>query len=122
VTPAKKRTIAFLVAAHPGGIKRALSEGDKRPAFLALLGASLPAREGICTPYDVRVRLYYSGKASDRPVRRTDRHGDSRDRMALFMVSGNCQPPGCWRIRGMMPHAPARGAWPGSAPYSDARE
>lgn len=87
----KKRKAASLIAAHLRGIKRALLEGDKRPAFLAFLGSSLPARQGIYALYDKKGRLYYSGKASDLPVRLNqhlkDRHGDSWDRMTLFMVS-----------------------------------
>jgi AraC-like DNA-binding protein len=87
----QKRKTPSLVAAHLGGIKRALLEGDKRPAFLAFLDSHLPARHGIYALYDKKGRLYYSGKASDLPARLNqhlkDRHGDSWDRMTLFMVS-----------------------------------
>jgi hypothetical protein len=41
-----------LVAAHLGGIQRALLEGDKRPAFLAFLNDHLPAKQGIYALYD----------------------------------------------------------------------
>jgi AraC-like DNA-binding protein len=87
----RKRTIASLIAGHLGGIKRALLEGDKRPAFLAFLDTSLPAKQGIYALYDKKGRLYYSGKAADLPSRLNqhlkDRHGDSWDRMTLFLVA-----------------------------------
>jgi hypothetical protein len=87
----QKRKTPSLIASHLRGIKRALLEGDKRPAFLAFLHSHLPARHGIYALYDKKGRLYYSGKASDLPARLNqhlkDRHGDSWDRMTLFMVS-----------------------------------
>jgi hypothetical protein len=90
MTSKKKRTAAPLVAAHLGGIQRALLEGDKRPAFLAFLDGHMPAKQGIYALYDKKGGLYYAGKASDLPARLNqhlkDRHGDSWDRMTLFMV------------------------------------
>ena len=87
----KKHTVASLVAAHLGGIQRALLEGDKRPAFLAFLDGHLPAKQGIYALYDKKGGLYYAGKASDLPSRLNqhlkDRHGKSWDRMTLFMVA-----------------------------------
>ena len=87
----KKHTVASLVAAHLGGIQRALLEGDKRPAFLAFLDGHLPAKQGIYALYDKKGGLYYAGKASDLPSRLNqhlkDRHGESWDRMTLFMVA-----------------------------------
>lgn len=86
----KKRPVPSLVSAHLGGIKRALLEGDKRPAFLAFLGSNLPVKHGIYALYDKKGRLYYSGKAADLAKRLNqhlrDRHGESWDRMTLFIV------------------------------------
>jgi hypothetical protein len=80
-----------LISTHLGGIKRALLEGEKRPAFLAFLESNLPVRQGIYALYDKKGRLYYFGKASDLAKRLNqhlkDRHGESWDRMTLFLVS-----------------------------------
>ena len=43
----RKRKSRSLISAHLRGIKRALLEGEKRPAFLAFLDSSLPAKQGI---------------------------------------------------------------------------
>jgi hypothetical protein len=79
-----------LVFAHLAKIRRALLEGDKRPAFLAFLDETLPAKHGIYALYDRKGRLYYAGKASDLPNRLNqhlkDRHGESWDKMTLFQV------------------------------------
>ena len=79
-----------LIFAHLAKIRRALLEGEKRPAFLAFLDESLPAKYGIYALYDKKGRLYYAGKASDLPNRLNqhlkDRHGDSWDKMTLFQV------------------------------------
>lgn len=87
----KKRDSGSLISAHLGGIRRALLEGEKRPAFLAFLDDSLPAKHGIYALYDNKGRLYYSGKASDLPKRLNqhlkDRHGQSWDKMTLFLVA-----------------------------------
>ncbi len=87
----RKRTSRSLISANLGGIRRALLEGEKRPAFLAFLDSSLPAKQGIYALYDKKGRLYYSGKASDLPKRLNqhlkDRHGESWERMTLFLVS-----------------------------------
>src|SRR2546423_1431820 len=80
-----------LISAHLGGIRRALLEGEKRPAFLEFLDRSLPAKQGIYALYNKKGRLYYSGKASDLAKRLNqhlnDRHGESWDTMTLFLVS-----------------------------------
>lgn len=87
----RKRSASSLISGHLGGIRRALLEGEKRPAFLAFLDSTLPARHGIYALYDKRGRLYYAGKASDLPKRLNqhlkDRHGESWERMTLFLVS-----------------------------------
>lgn len=87
----RKRTSRSLISAHLGGIRRALLEGEKRPAFLAFLDSNLPAKQGIYALYDKKGRLYYSGKASDLPKRLNqhlkDRHGESWERMTLFLVA-----------------------------------
>lgn len=86
-----KRASGSLISAHLGGIRRALLEGEKRPAFLAFLDSSFPAKHGIYALYDKKGRLYYSGKASDLPTRLNqhlkDRHRESWDRMTLFLVA-----------------------------------
>lgn len=87
----RKSTSRSLISAHLGGIRRALLEGEKRPAFLAFLDSSLPAKQGIYALYDKKGRLYYSGKASDLSKRLNqhlkDRHGESWERMTLFLVA-----------------------------------
>jgi AraC-like DNA-binding protein len=58
---------------------------------LEFLQADLHAGRGIYALYDKRGRLYYAGKASDLAARLNqhlrDRHGDSWDRMTLFLVA-----------------------------------
>lgn len=80
-----------LIISHLGGIQRALLEGEKRPAFLDFLSRHAPAARGLYALYDKRGRLYYAGKASDLPRRLNqhlkDRHGESWERMTLFVVS-----------------------------------
>lgn len=87
----KKKALRSLIAGHLGGIKRALLEGEKRPAFLEFLDSELHARRGIYALYDKRGRLYYAGQASDLAKRLNqhlrDRHGESWDRMTLFLVA-----------------------------------
>ncbi len=87
----KKSTLPSLISGHLGGINRALLEGEKRPAFLEFLTGELPARRGICALYDKKGRLYYTGKASDLSKRLNthlnDKHGDSWERMTLFLVA-----------------------------------
>lgn len=79
-----------LISAHLNGIGRALLEGEKRPAFLAFLEDNAVAH-GIYALYDKKGRLYYSGKASDLATRLNqhlrDHHGESWERMALFLVA-----------------------------------
>jgi hypothetical protein len=88
---ARKARTKSLISGHLGGIQRALLEGEKRPAFLEFLSQQLPGRRGIYALYDRRGRLYYAGKASDLTRRLNqhlkDRHGDSWDRMTLFVVA-----------------------------------
>jgi uncharacterized protein YyaL (SSP411 family) len=80
-----------LIGSHLGGIKRALLEGEKRPAFLEFLNQHAPAARGLYSLYDKKGRLYYTGKASDLQQRLNqhlkDKHGDSWDRMTLFTVN-----------------------------------
>ena len=87
----RKSKLPSLIAGHLGGIKRALLEGEKRPAFLAFLDEDLQAKRGIYALYDKRGRLYYTGKAADLAKRLNqhlrDRHGESWDRMTLFLVA-----------------------------------
>jgi len=87
----RKRPSVPLISGHLGGIRRALLEGEKRPAFLAFLDSSLPVKHGLYALYDEKGRLYYSGKASDLPRRLNqhlkDRHGESWERMTLFLVA-----------------------------------
>ena len=79
-----------LVLGHLAGIKRALLEGEKRPAFLEYLRQT-DDRRGIYTLYDRGGRLHYAGKASDLPRRLdqhlNDRHAESWDEMTLFFLS-----------------------------------
>jgi predicted XRE-type DNA-binding protein len=90
-TKRTKKRPASLITSHLGGIKRALLEGEKRPAFLEFLTRHAPAARGLYALYDKKGRLYYAGKASDLQRRLNqhlkDRHGDSWDRMTLFVVS-----------------------------------
>ena len=79
-----------LVLSHLNGIKRALLEGEKRPAFLEFLKQT-DDRRGIYTLYGRDGRLHYAGKASDLP-RRLDQHLNDRlaerwDEMTLFFLS-----------------------------------
>lgn len=87
----KKRTPRSLVISHLGGIKRALLEGEKRPAFLEFLKSETKDRRGIYALYDERSKLYYAGKASDLPKRLDnhlkDKHAESWDEMTLFFLS-----------------------------------
>jgi hypothetical protein len=87
----RKRGSKSLIAAHLGGIQRALLEGERRPAFLEFLNQELPGKRGIYALYDKRGRLHYAGKASDLTRRLNqhlrDRHGESWERMTLFIVA-----------------------------------
>lgn len=88
----KKKWPKSLITSHLVGIKRALLEGEKRPAFLEfLLRQHARAARGLYALYDKKGRLYYTGKASDLQRRLNehlkDKHGDSWDRMTLFVVS-----------------------------------
>lgn len=86
----RRRKQSSLVSAHLSGIRRALLEGEKRPAFLAFLDSTLSAKHGIYALYDKKGRLYYSGRAADLPRRLNqhlkDRHGESWETMTLFQV------------------------------------
>jgi hypothetical protein len=86
-----RRGSGSLISAHLSGIRRALLEGEKRPAFLAFLDSRLSAKHGIYALYDRKGRLYYSGKASDLSTRLNhhlkDRHGERWDTMTLFQVA-----------------------------------
>ena len=85
----RKASTQALVLSHLSGIKRALLEGEKRPAFLEFLRQN-DDRRGLYTLYGSG-RLYYAGKASDLPRRLDqhlgDRHADSWDEMTLFFLS-----------------------------------
>jgi hypothetical protein len=84
-----RKTQASLVKSHLGGIKRALLEGEKRPAFLEFL-RQIGDRRGIYALYDKKGRLNYVGKASDLPKRLDqhlkDKHADNWDQMTLFFL------------------------------------
>src|SRR6266700_5432500 len=86
----KKSTLPSLITGHLDGIKRALLEGEKRPAFLDFLDKEIPAKRGIYALYDEKGRFHYTGKATDLSKRLNqhlkDKHGDSWDRMTLFLV------------------------------------
>jgi len=86
----RKASTEALVVSHLGGIKRALLEGEKRPAFLEFLRQT-DDRRGLYALYDRTRRLRYVGKASDLPRRLDqhlkDRHADSWDEMTLFFLS-----------------------------------
>jgi hypothetical protein len=86
----RKTSTEALVLSHLSGIKRALLEGEKRPAFLEFLRQT-DDRRGLYTLYGPKGHLYYAGKASDLP-RRLDQHlsdrlADSWDEMTLFFLS-----------------------------------
>jgi hypothetical protein len=85
-----KSTLPSLITGHLDGIKRALLEGEKRPAFLNFLDTQISAKRGIYALYDEKGRLHYAGKATDLSRRLNqhlkDQHGDSWDRMTLFLV------------------------------------
>ena len=87
----RKTLLPSLIAGHLGGIKRALLEGERRPAFLQFLDDELQAKRGIYALYDRRGRSHYTGKAADLATRLNqhlrDKHGDSWDRMTLFLVA-----------------------------------
>ncbi|MHC4442502.1 MAG: GIY-YIG nuclease family protein [Planctomycetota bacterium] len=86
----RKKRHASLVMSHLRGIKRALLEGEKRPAFLEFL-RQYDDRRGIYALYDDKGRLYYTGKASDLPQRLDqhlkDKHAESWSPMTLFFLS-----------------------------------
>jgi len=87
----RKKRAPSLITGHLGGIKRALLDGEKRPAFLEFLNQrETSARRGIYALYDKRGGLYYTGKASDLPKRLNhhlkDKHGESWEAMTLFFV------------------------------------
>ena len=86
----KKSTLPSLITGHLDGIKRALLDGEKRPAFLDFLDTEIPAKRGIYALYDEKGRLHYTGKATDLSKRLNqhlkDKHGTSWDRMTLFLV------------------------------------
>jgi hypothetical protein len=85
-----------LITSHLRGIKRALLDGEKRPAFLEFIN-QIDERRGIYTLYDKRGRIHYAGKASDLPKRLDqhlgDKHADSWDQMTLFFVSKSANIP-----------------------------
>jgi len=85
----RKRRYTQVVSSHLKGIKRALLDGDKRPAFLEFLKRSDEQR-GLYALYDKRGRLYYAGKALDLRRRLDqhlkDKHSDSWDQMSLFFL------------------------------------
>lgn len=86
----QRRSAGSLISAHLSGIRRALLEGEKRPAFLAFLESNA-VTHGIYALYNKKGRLYYSGKASDLATRLNqhlkDRHGESWELMTLFLVA-----------------------------------
>lgn len=67
----RKRKSRSLISTHLRGIKRALLEGEKRPAFLAFLDSSLPAKRGIYALYDKKGRSTTLGR------RRTSQNGST---------------------------------------------
>lgn len=79
-----------IIVKHIKGIKRALLEGEKRPAFLEYLKQS-NQRNGLYALYDGSGNLYYIGKATDLKRRLDnhlrDKHRDSWDQMTLFFLS-----------------------------------
>lgn len=85
----RRKQQASVVSKQLRGIKRALLEGEKRPAFLEFLKQA-DDRRGIYALYDAKGRLYYVGKASDLPVRLDqhlkDKHAGSWDMMTLFFL------------------------------------
>jgi hypothetical protein len=88
----RKRGPEPLVLSHLRGIKRALLEGETRPAFLEYLRRT-DDRRGLYTLYDGNGRLHYAGKASDLPRRLdqhlNDRHATRWDEMTLFFLSNS---------------------------------
>jgi hypothetical protein len=92
----KRQTLPSLIVKHLNGIKRALLDGEKRPAFLEFL-AEQDDRRGIYALYNKRGHLYYAGKASDLPTRLNqhlgDKHAESWDRMSLFFVTPSAPVP-----------------------------
>ena len=85
-----KRSAEPLVLSHLPGIKPALLEGEKRPAFLEFSRQNND-RRGLYTLYDANGRLHYAGTASDLPRRLdqhlNDRHSERWDEMTLFFLS-----------------------------------
>ena len=57
----QRRVAAPLVLSHLSGIKRALLEGEKRPAFLEYLKQA-DERRGLYVLYGADGRLHYAGK------------------------------------------------------------
>jgi hypothetical protein len=92
----KHRKQPSIITSHLRGIKRALLDGEKRPAFLEFLNQT-DERRGIYALYDRRGRIHYAGKASDLPRRLDqhlgDKHADSWDQMTLFFVSKSANIP-----------------------------
>lgn len=93
--PAKNKKVSkssrnTIIVKHINGIKRALLEGEKRPAFLEYLKKS-NQRNGLYALYDNKGNLYYIGKATDLKQRLDthlrDKHRDSWDQMTLFFLS-----------------------------------
>jgi hypothetical protein len=88
----RKKSHGSLVLSHLRGVKRALLEGEKRPAFLEFLKQNND-RRGLYTLNDGKGRLHYAGKAIDLPRRLdqhlNDRHAESWDEMTLFFLSDN---------------------------------
>jgi predicted XRE-type DNA-binding protein len=87
LTGRKKRA---LVKSHLHGIKRALLEGEMRPAFLEFLNQN-GHRRGVYALYGNTGRLYYIGKASDLKTRLNqhlkDKHAESWDQMTLLFLN-----------------------------------
>lgn len=92
----KKDKSPSLITSHLRGIKRALLDGEKRPAFLEFINQN-NERRGIYALYDKRGRIYYVGKAIDLPKRLNqhlgDKHSESWDQMTLFFVSKSANIP-----------------------------
>jgi hypothetical protein len=86
----KKSVRNLIIVKHIKGIKRALLEGEKRPAFLEFLKQS-NHRNGLYALYDKEGNLYYIGKATDLKSRLDthlrDKHSASWDQMTLFFLS-----------------------------------
>ena len=92
----EKKKPPSLITSHLRGIKRALLDGEKRPAFLEFLNQT-DERRGIYALYDKRGRIHYAGKASDLPKRLDqhlgDKHAESWDQMTLFFVAKSANIP-----------------------------